>query len=138
MSTLEKDTILKIDEICSAIALMGKEMNAAQCDRTLSEIKANVGSNELEQIELAALIADSPIYSDLRMYRAEMGFNSTLNQQEIFEIARSSTGLLDGRSPISNVQIAREYASALAQKHGEAFQLWNEKSMMDVISPNID
>lgn len=55
-----------------------------------------------------------------------------------FEIARNSTGLLDGRLPIPCEAEARAVAAALAEEHGEAFQLWDNKRMIDVISPSSD
>lgn len=52
-----------------------------------------------------------------------------------FEIARNSSGLLEGRKPISTEVEARTVAAALAQERGEAFQLWNDTRMIDVIGP---
>lgn len=53
-----------------------------------------------------------------------------------FEIARNSTGLLDGRKPIQCESSARATAAALANEHGEAFQLWDDTRLIDVISPD--
>ena len=53
----------------------------------------------------------------------------------VYEIAINSTGLLEGRTPIATESEARAVAAALAREHGEAFQLWDEKKMIDVICP---
>lgn len=52
-----------------------------------------------------------------------------------YEIARNSTGLLDGRKPVTSEAQARAIATALAQEHGEAFQIWDNRRMIDVIAP---
>ena len=53
----------------------------------------------------------------------------------MFEIARNSTGLLDGRQPIHTEEGARNEAQQLANQHGEAFQLWDRTRLIDVIEP---
>jgi hypothetical protein len=53
----------------------------------------------------------------------------------MYEIARNSSGLLDGRKPFENEGEARATAQALADEHGEAFQLWDSARMIDVICP---
>lgn len=54
----------------------------------------------------------------------------------MFEIARNSSGLLDGRKPVSTEAEARDLARALANRDGEAFQVWDDTKMLDVISPD--
>lgn len=54
-----------------------------------------------------------------------------------FEIARNSTGLLDSRLPIPCEAEARAAAAALAEEHGEAFQLWDHKRMIDCDFPQL-
>lgn len=53
----------------------------------------------------------------------------------MFEIARNSTGLLDGRKPIQSESEARRTAQTLADQEGTAFQLWDSVRMIDVICP---
>ncbi|MGF6996753.1 hypothetical protein [Paraburkholderia sp. GAS32] len=52
-----------------------------------------------------------------------------------FEVARNSTGLVDGREPLPTEVEARIIAATLAVQHGEAFQVWGNKSLLDVIGP---
>jgi hypothetical protein len=65
---------MELNEICNAIELMGSEMTSEQSERTMSEIKTSVGQDELQEVESAALMANSPIYAELRCYRSEMGY----------------------------------------------------------------
>lgn len=51
----------------------------------------------------------------------------------MYEIARNRTGLLDGRKPVSTESEARVIARNLAQEQGEAFQVWDETRLIDVI-----
>lgn len=53
----------------------------------------------------------------------------------MFEIARNSTGLTEGRNPLQSEGEARAVALALATKHGEAFQLRDATGLIDVIDP---
>lgn len=62
---------MEVAQICAAIELMGREMTPVQAERTMSEIKENAGQTELAEIEHVALMAISPIYADLRCFRAE-------------------------------------------------------------------
>lgn len=53
----------------------------------------------------------------------------------MYEIARNSTGLLDGRKPVRTEVEARIIAARLAQQQGEAFQIWDNARLLDVICP---
>jgi hypothetical protein len=56
----------------------------------------------------------------------------------LYEIARNSTGLLDGRRPVATEVEARSVAADLSKEHGEAFQVWDSNHLIDVIGPESD
>lgn len=62
------------NEICTAIQLMGSEMTQEQQLRTMNEIKQVCGQEDVVEIEHASLLANSPIYADLRQFKAEMNW----------------------------------------------------------------
>lgn len=51
----------------------------------------------------------------------------------MFEVAQNSSGLLEGRKPVSTEAEASAIALKLAQDRGEAFQVWGPKGLIDVI-----
>lgn len=51
----------------------------------------------------------------------------------MYEIARNRTGLLEDRKPVGTEAEARAMAVTLAQEQGEAFQVWDETRLIDVI-----
>lgn len=53
----------------------------------------------------------------------------------MFEIACNQNGLLEGRHPTDTEAGARALAQTLADHRGEAFQLWDDTGMIDVIVP---
>lgn len=53
----------------------------------------------------------------------------------MYEVARCSTGLLDGRQPVATEEEARAVAGKLAKETGEAFQVWDDKRLLDVVEP---
>lgn len=54
-------------------------------------------------------------------------------EMNMFEIARNSTGLVEGRQPVPTENEARAIAAALVAQTGEAYQLWDATRMVDVI-----
>lgn len=63
---------MSLQSIIQSIELMGEEMTQSQLSRTMNAIKADVSEDEIDEIEHAAFIATSPIFSEIRQYRAEM------------------------------------------------------------------
>ena len=65
---------MTLENLRAAIQLMGSDMTEDQKNKVLSSVKQHIGQDELDEIELVALTFDSPIYADLRQYRAEQGW----------------------------------------------------------------
>ncbi len=66
-SAVEKQALLQ------SIRLMGKDMPDEVVNRFMDEIKNSIAQDDLCEVEMCALMSDSPIYSELRMYCAEIG-----------------------------------------------------------------
>jgi hypothetical protein len=56
-----------------------------------------------------------------------------MEEPPMYEVAQCRTGELEGRKPLKTEAEARALAAKLAKDRGEAFQVWDEKRMLDVI-----
>lgn len=52
----------------------------------------------------------------------------------MYEVAKNSSGLLEGRKPVETEAEARTMAIELAAATGEAYQVWGPSGLIDVIA----